>query len=125
MVDPGARITVWRPNKNFCLTRPAQAPRASLLTYSKPWKGELARVWEALGGSGRAWECLGDAFLLVFESLKRNHENLENVENVENLLDPACSSSQSQPAHLARDAPSLPAWVEEVSSPSEKGGGLL
>ena len=61
------------------------------------------------------WVCGGwDAFFLVFESLKpENREKHENLENVENLLDPACSSSQSQPTHLARDAPSLPAWVEE------------
>ena len=53
----------------------------------------------------------GGCNFLVFENLKpEKHENLENVEN---LLDPACSSSQSQPTHLARDAPSLPAWVEE------------
>ena len=40
----------------------------------------------------------------------------------ENLLDPACSGSQSQPAHLARDAASLPAWVEEGSIWRRVGG---
>ena len=46
-----------------------------------------------------------DAFFLVFESLKsqKNEKNMQKIENVENLLDPACSSSQSQPTHLARD----------------------
>ena len=57
----------------------------------------------------------GMHFFLVFESLKsqKKREKHENIENVENLLGPACSSSQSQPAHLARDAPSRPAWVEK------------
>ena len=79
--------------------------------------GRFGRVWEGLGGLGMyagGW----DAFFLVF---REKHENLENVEN---LLVPACSSSQSQPTHLARDAPSLPAWVEEGFRAHLVGEGL-
>ena len=47
----------------------------------------------------------GMHFFLVFEKPEKREKH-ENIENVENLLDPACSSSQSQPAHLARNAPS-------------------
>ena len=81
-------------------------------------EGSLARVWEGLGGPGSAWEAweawegmqgAGKHFFW----LRGGGEQHENLENVESLLDPACSSYQSQPAHLARDAPSPPAWVEE------------